>query len=119
MEGGCAGTLWVIVNSDSQAARKKGKSFMPAAERVKMVRALRCVDAAMEAPDEDDSVVQAIEAIQPDIFAIGLDEGPEYMKAERAKCKELDIQIVCPLGRRVQSSTWLIEQAAERAKANK
>ena len=32
-----------------QAALKKGKPFMPAAERVKMVRALSCVDAAIEA----------------------------------------------------------------------
>lgn len=46
-EGGGKGTLWVIVNSDKQAKRKKGKAFMPSAERVKMIRSLLVVDAAM------------------------------------------------------------------------
>mmetsp|Transcript_9905 Transcript_9905/g.25054 ORF Transcript_9905/g.25054 Transcript_9905/m.25054 type:complete len:152 (+) Transcript_9905:511-966(+) len=115
-EGDGHGTLWVIVNSDKQAAMKKGNAFMPAAERVKMVRALRCVDAAMEAPDEDSSVVRAIESIHPDIFAIGLDEGPDYMVEEREKCKELGIEVVCPLGARVQSSSWLVERAAKAKK---
>ncbi|GBG30752.1 Ethanolamine-phosphate cytidylyltransferase [Hondaea fermentalgiana] len=111
-EGDGEGTLWVIVNSDSQAADKKGKAFMPAAERVKMVRALRCVDAAMEAPDADSTVVKGIEAISPDVFAIGLDEGPDYMKEEREACRRLNIEVVMPLGARVQSSSWLIERAA-------
>lgn len=114
-QGGNKGTLWVIVNSDKQAKMKKGKEFMPCAERVKMLRSLLVVDAAMEAPDEDHTVCQAIKAIHPDIFAIGLDEGPEYMKEEKEICKKLGIEVVCPLGERVQSSTWLIE----RAQANK
>lgn len=118
-EGDGPGTLWVIVNNDAQAANKKGKAFMPCSERVKMVRALRCVDAAMEAPDPNDHVVQGITAIHPDIFAIGLDEGPEYMKEERECCKELGISVVCPLGARVQSSSWLIERAATLAAAKK
>jgi cytidyltransferase-like protein len=76
---GQPGTLWVIVNSDKQAISKKGYSFMPEAERLKLVRALQCVDAVIIAPDEDDSVCRALSAINPDIFAIGLDEGPEYV----------------------------------------
>jgi len=48
--------LVVIVNSDKQAQLKKGKSFMPAAERVKLVRSLACVDAAIESMDEDRTV---------------------------------------------------------------
>jgi cytidyltransferase-like protein len=111
------GTLWVIVNNDKQASAKKGKAFMPCAERVKMVRALRCVDAVLEAPDEDNTVCKGIESVVPDIFAIGLDEGPEYMKEERLRCKDLGIEVVCPLGARVQSSSWLVERAALAAKA--
>lgn len=107
------GTLWVVINSDAQAARKKGKEFMPAMERLKLVRSLRCVDAVIIAPDEDDTVVKAIQAIHPDIFAIGLDEGPEYMKEEKAVCKAMDIQVVCPLGVRVQSSTYLLNKLKE------
>mmetsp|Transcript_17346 Transcript_17346/g.25708 ORF Transcript_17346/g.25708 Transcript_17346/m.25708 type:complete len:149 (+) Transcript_17346:45-491(+) len=115
-EGDGKGTLWVVVNNDTQAKMKKGKAFMPCAERVKMIRALRCVDAAVEAPDEDESVCNGIRAIVPDVFAIGLDEGPEYMKAERDVCKELGIEVICPLGARVQSSSWLVERAALAAK---
>jgi glycerol-3-phosphate cytidylyltransferase-like family protein len=102
-----------ITPTDKQASNKKGKAFMPAAERVKMVRSLGCVDAAMEAPDDDSSVCKAIEMIHPDIFAIGLDEGPDYMKAERDLCQKLGIQVVCPLGARIQSSSWLLDRAAE------
>ena len=78
---GQPGTLWVIVNSDKQCQSKKGYSFMPEAERLKLVRSLGCVDAVMIAPDADDSVCRALKAIQPDIFAIGLDEGPDYVSA--------------------------------------
>jgi len=83
---------------------------MPAKERLKLVRSLACVDACVIAPDEDDTVCKAIEAIHPDVFAIGLDEGPEYMKAERAICSKLKIEVVCPLGARVQSSSFLIQK---------
>lgn len=107
------GTLWVIINSDAQAAKKKGKEFMPAKERLKLVRSLRCVDACVIAPDEDETVVQAIKAIHPDVFAIGLDEGPDYMAAEREICKEMGIKVVCPLGLRIQSSTFLIQRAKD------
>jgi hypothetical protein len=33
------------------------------------------------------------------------------MKAEKELCKKMDIQIVCPLGARIQSSTWLVESS--------
>merc|ERR1711916_424291 len=113
------GTLFVIVNNDDQAKAKKGAPFMPCRERVKMIRSFACVDAVMEAPDRDHTVCQGIRAIHPDIFAIGLDEGPEYMKEERATCKELDIRVVCPLGARIQSSSWLIEKNKDNIKKKK
>lgn len=37
--------LIVIVNNDDQARQKKGKPFMPARERIKLVRSFECVDA--------------------------------------------------------------------------
>ena len=87
------GTLWVVINSDEQAAKKKGKEFMPANERLKLVRALRFVDACIIAPDSDHTVCKAIAAIHPDVFAIGLDEGQEYMKEEKELCKQMGIQV--------------------------
>lgn len=55
--------LLVIVNNDTQAndredskccqaCEKKGQPFMPARERVKLVRSLACVDAAIESIDK-------------------------------------------------------------------
>jgi len=113
------GTLWVIINSDEQASRKKGKEFMPASERLKLVRSLRCVDACIIACDADDSVSKTIEAIHPDVFAIGLDEGQDYMKEEKDTCRRLGIQVVCPLGQRVQSSSYLIAKAKEAEETKK
>ena len=113
------GTLWVIINSDAQAARKKGKEFMPARERLRLVRSLRCVDACVIAPDENDTVCKAIEAIHPDVFAIGLDEGPDYMREERDTCARLGIEVICPLGARVQSSSFLIQKAMEEEEKKK
>ena len=109
---GCEGTLFVLVNNDAQAKLKKGKVFMPCAERCKMVRSLGCVDAVMEAPDTDRTVCRAIQAVHPDIFAIGLDLGEEYMKEERELCQQMGVQVVCPLGERIQSSSSLIAAAA-------
>lgn len=33
------------------------------------------------------------------------------MKAEKELCRKKDIQIVCPLGARIQSSSWLVEES--------
>ena len=92
---------------------------MPALERLKLVRSLRCVDACIIAPDEDDSVCEAIGAIHPDVFAIGLDEGPEYMAAEKKKCAEMGVEVVCPLGARVQSSSFLLHRLKEQEEEKK
>lgn len=101
------GKLYVIVNNDHQAHLKKGSSFMPEGERLRLVRALRCVDAAILSVDTDPTVRRSLEALQPDYFCNGGDrhEGnvPEDEVAER-----LGITMVYGLGDKVQSSSWLI-----------
>ena len=52
--------LIVIVNSDKQSHLKKGTSFMPENERLKIVRSLRCVDAAILSVDEDRTVCKTL-----------------------------------------------------------
>ena len=64
-------SLIVIVNSDKQASMKKGRAFMPAAERVKLVRALECVDAAVIAVDDDRTVCKTLSLLHPNIFTNG------------------------------------------------
>lgn len=69
--------LYVIVNSDKQARMKKGEPFMKCADRMKIVRALACVDAVVEACDEDRSVCASLRMIKPDLFTNGGDQNNE------------------------------------------
>ena len=103
--------LVVIVNNDRQAALKKGRAFMPCVERIKIVRALACVDAAIEAADEDRTVCRSLELVHPHIFAKGGDQNMGTIP-EAAICGKLGIRIVDGLGDKVQSSSWLIAAAA-------
>jgi cytidyltransferase-like protein len=100
--------LYVIVNNDEQATMKKGKPFMPAKERVKIIRSLECVDAAIIACDKDRTVCETIRLIHPNIFANGGDQTNESIP-EVEICRELGIQLVDGLGAKIQSSSWLIE----------
>jgi len=94
-EGDC---LIVIVNNDRQlAAKNPGPPiFMPARERVKLVRSLACVDCAVEAIDEDLTVCQTLRKLHPDVFANG---GHTHASPEEAQvCRELGIAIIEGLG---------------------
>lgn len=102
--------LIVIVNSDHQASLKKGKSFMPSAERVRLIRALDCVDAVVEAIDQDRTVCQTIAMLHPDVFAKGGDQTVQSIP-EAKICNELGIQLVDGLGDKIQSSSWLLARA--------
>lgn len=94
-------SLIVIVNNDGQAQRRSkkpqgGELTLPARERVKLVRSLQCVDAAVEAVDEDDSVAETLQLLHPDIFANGGGQIPT--KQEVQVCQRLRIQMVDGLG---------------------
>merc|ERR1712187_705339 len=104
-------SLIVIVNNDRQAALKKGQPFMPARERVKLVRSLACVDAAIESVDEDRSVCKSLAIIHPDIFTNGGDQRNEKTP-EALVCSQLGIQMVDGLGEKIQSSSWLIKASS-------
>lgn len=102
--------LIVIVNNDCQATLKKGRPFMPAGERVKLVRSLACVDVAMEACDEDRTVRKTIRLLHPDIFTNGGDQNSDSIP-EGAVCRELKIKMVDGLGDKIQSSSWLVSRS--------
>lgn len=104
--------LIVIVNNDRQAALKKGQPFMPARERVKLVRSLACVDAAIESVDEDRSVCRTLGIVHPDIFTNGGDQKNENIP-EAEVCAELGIRMVDGLGEKIQSSSWLLKSASQ------
>lgn len=103
-------TLIVIVNNDHQASLKKGRPFMPASERVKLVRSLACVDVAIEACDKDRTVCETLKLIHPDIFTNGGDQFNGSIP-EKTICDQLNIELVDGLGEKIQSSSFLISQA--------
>lgn len=106
--------LIVIVNNDRQAALKKGQSFMPAAERVKLIRSIECVDAAVEALDEDRTCCKTVRLLVPDAFTNGGDQNNDTIP-EAPICKEIGCELVDGLGLKVQSSSWLTARAKGQA----
>ena len=102
--------LIVIVNSDHQARLKKGEPFMPAKERVRLVRAMDCVDAAVIAVDQDRTVCKTLELLHPDVFTNGGDQTNESIP-EAAICHKLGIELTDGLGGKIQSSSWLLARS--------
>jgi cytidyltransferase-like protein len=105
--------LVVILNNDNWLMTKKGFVFMPEAERVEVLRALRVVDAVVLTDhvldDPDRSVCRTLGQVRPDIFANGGDRKNEADIPEAATCKEYGIEMVFNVGfgGKVQSSSWL------------
>jgi cytidyltransferase-like protein len=63
--------LWVIVNTDAQAALKKGRAFMPEKTRLGIVQALRVVDRAVLSIDTDGSVCATLDQLLAEAKAAG------------------------------------------------
>jgi cytidyltransferase-like protein len=107
--------LVVIVNSDHQAKLKKGKSFMPAAERCKIIEALRCVDHVVESIDKDRTVRETLRTMQPkpDYFCNGGDQDNSTIP-EVEVCRERGIELRDGFGDKIQSSSWLLGSASKK-----
>ena len=101
--------LFVIINNDKQSFLKKGSSFMPEGERLKIIRSIKCVDAAIISKDEDRTVCKSLRLIHPHIFANGGDQNNDIIP-EKTVCEELGIKLVDGLGSKIQSSSWLIQK---------
>src|SRR5688500_13878685 len=69
--------LVVIVNNDLQVKLKGSTPFMNENERLEIIKALRCVDAALLSIDVDRTVSKTLELVQPHIFANGGDVAKE------------------------------------------
>ena len=108
--------LIVITHTDEMMVRKKGYVFLPLAERLEVLRELRCVDAVFVAEqlgDNDGTVTRSIEVLRPNIFAKGGDRGPGNMpEGELATCERLGIKLVYEVGPKVNSSSGLVEKAS-------
>jgi cytidyltransferase-like protein len=106
------GRLVVILNNDNQAILKKGKIFMPYGERKSIIEAIRYVDEVFDCIDEDKSVCKSIESLAQKycgnemVFAKGGDRF-SYEVPEARICRELGIEIIDNLGKKIQSSSNL------------
>jgi cytidyltransferase-like protein len=106
----CADKLMVIVNNDEQAKLKKGKHFMPADERIAIIKELKCVDYVVKSVDTDRTVCHTLETLdpKPDYFCNGGDQNNTSIP-EAEICQRLGIILVDGLGEKIQSSSWLIK----------
>ena len=117
--------LVVILNNDHWLKDKKGFVFIPQEERKEILEAIKWVDRVLitdHKPGEyfkDRSVCRSLRKIQPHIFANGGDRKPDGDPVpEVALCEELGIEMIYNVGEggKIQSSSWLVEQAAQLAK---
>lgn len=106
----------VIVNDDEFLKRKKGRVFMPLAERIEIVAAIRGVDYVAPWSSPTQFVDKAILAIRPTYFTKGGDRSSpaQIAKEELEACQHVGCEIVYGVGgfEKVQSSSSLVKNAA-------
>ena len=105
-----ADKLMVIVNNDEQAILKKGKAFMPADERIKIIKELKCVDYVVKSIDTDRTVCKTLKTVEPrpTFFCNGGDQNNNNIPESKI-CKDLGIILLDGFGDKIQSSSWLIK----------
>lgn len=106
--------LVVGVNSDAWLITKKGRFFMPLKERLAVIRALGCVDAAFSFDDSDGTACKLIEdvrALHPEdrlIFANGGDRTRDNIPEMTAR----GVTFVFGVGgeEKLNSSSWILQE---------
>ncbi len=108
--------LLVIVNNDTQRKLKGSKEFMLEKERITIIKALRIVDKVFLSIDTDRTVSKTIRKVYNDnhrtyniFFANGGDQ-KNNMIPEATTCHELGIELIDKLGKKIQSSSWLLNK---------
>ena len=106
--------LVILLNNNKQTEMKKGKYFMPAEERKKILEELRVVDEVFDSIDEDRSVCESIKAIKnlyPDDDVVFAKGGDRFISEipETKLCREIGVEVVDGLGEKIQSSSELIK----------
>ena len=109
--------LAVIVNGDGFLVRKKGKPFMSEAERLEIIAGIGGVDYVVPWDDGSQTVIGAISALKPLAFTKGGDRDSASNVAEFDICNEIGCDVIFGVGGgKIQSSSWLIESAANVSK---
>ena len=107
--------LLVVVNSDLQRELKGSKEFMDEYERLSIVSNLKQVDKALISIDVDRTQCETLRYLHSKYsdtyqlaFANGGDQNNDTIP-ERGVCEELGIELIDGLGRKIQSSSWLLQ----------
>jgi len=103
--------LVVIVNNDKQVTIKGATPFMSQDDRLKIVSALRDVDEVFLSIDQDGSVRESLRAIKPAVFGNGGDRNNNNVP-ESEICKELNIEIIDGLGKKIRTSSEILKKNA-------
>jgi D-beta-D-heptose 7-phosphate kinase/D-beta-D-heptose 1-phosphate adenosyltransferase len=108
--------LVVGVNSDAWLTRKKGRAFMPVAERAAILRAIRGVDFVIDYDDSDGSSRSAIRMVRQSypqdhiIFANGGDR--TAVNIPEMDVQDPDLEFLFGVGgeNKANSSSWILEE---------
>lgn len=110
--------LVAIINSDHQVKLKGSVPFMPEADRVRIMEAIKWVDEVFLSIDKDGTVCESLRVVKPNIFGNGGDRNKKNVPEDKV-CAELGIKMVYNLGRKIRSSSILIKEAAGKVKSKK
>lgn len=115
--------LVVIVNNDEQVKLKGSVPFMMEYERIEIIKALRYADDVVLAVDKNGFVSKTLEVVAKKhpgdlYFAKGGDRHSGNLPASELKvCDENNIKIINGVGgNKVQSSSWLLKNSADKIK---
>lgn len=110
-----------IVNNDNFLRMKKGYKVLSAEQRLEVVKSIRYVDNALIAIDKDYSVSETIKIVVTTCkilykeknlriaFVNGGDVTDETVR-EKGTCNKLGIDVICNLGKKIESSSNMIER---------
>jgi len=109
--------LVVGVNSDDWLTRKKGRPFMPIAERVAIIKELACVDQVISFDDGDDSACGAIFKTMSTnsgkvIFANGGDRTNTTTPEYKIYGDHPQVEFAFGVGgdNKINSSSWILDE---------
>jgi len=124
--------LVVILNNDNWLKKKKGFNFMPEKERKEILESIKWIDKVVitgHGPfPKDMSVCKELKMIRPDIFANGGDRNKKdannkqsSLNPEQILSQKLGMKMVFNVGKggKVQSSSWLVNNASDKTNINK
>jgi len=111
-----ADELFVIINNDYQRLLKGSKEFQKEDERFFIVSNIKSVNHCFLSIDEDRTVCKTIEKIALEFgndydftFANGGDQF-NHVCSEKLICDKMGIILVDGLGKKIQSSSWLLKK---------